>query len=226
MLTPKMKRRLKSAISSEKPTVNIGKEGITPQMIKEVTKQLGAREIIKIKILKTALQEEDTKNIAASIATLDIIKEEKLLENAKKLGGYFTSRLKELQNNYELIGDIRGPGLMLGIELVKNKKTKEMANDICHQIVGDALKDGVIFGESRFKGMGNVLKIKPPLTITESQDAQSIGTLLIPHRHNSPLLDPMLSQASSCREPKLLAAFIGSVIQCLDYWGEEALRNS
>lgn len=69
MLTPKMKRRLKSAISSEKPTVNIGKEGITPQMIKEVTKQLDAREIIKIKILKTALQEEDTKNIAASIAT-------------------------------------------------------------------------------------------------------------------------------------------------------------
>ena len=85
------------------------------------------------------------------------------------MGVYFTSRLKELQNKYELIGDIRGPGLMIGIELVKNRKTKEMANDICHQIVKGSIENGVIFGESKFKGIGNVLKIKPPLVISEAQ---------------------------------------------------------
>ena len=85
------------------------------------------------------------------------------------MGEYFTARLKELQNKYDMIGDIRGPGLMIGIELVKDRKTKEKANDVTNAIVGEAINDGVIFGESLFKGMGNVLKIKPPLVITELQ---------------------------------------------------------
>jgi 4-aminobutyrate aminotransferase-like enzyme len=108
-------------------------------------------------------------SFTASAATLEIIKEEKILEKAKKMGRYFTSRLKKLQDRYEIIGDIRGPGLMLGVELVKNRKTKEMANDITHAIVKEAIGDGVIFGESKFKGIGNVLKIKPPLVISELQ---------------------------------------------------------
>lgn len=68
MLTPKMKRRLKSRIGVEKPTIQIGKDGVTPQMEKEISKQLDARELIKIKILKTALKDNDAKNIALSIA--------------------------------------------------------------------------------------------------------------------------------------------------------------
>ncbi|MBT8171374.1 YhbY family RNA-binding protein [Candidatus Bathyarchaeota archaeon] len=68
MLTPKMKRRLKSALNVEKPTIHIGKEGITTKIINEVIKQLDAREVIKVKILKTALQQKEAKNIAASIA--------------------------------------------------------------------------------------------------------------------------------------------------------------
>jgi RNA-binding protein len=68
VLTPKIKRRIKSALSAEKPTVHIGKEGVTAQIISEIDKQLDAREIIKAKILKTALQETETKTIAATIA--------------------------------------------------------------------------------------------------------------------------------------------------------------
>jgi len=108
-------------------------------------------------------------SFAAAIATLEVIKEENLLEKARKMGKYFTNRLKELQNKYEIIGDIRGPGLMIGIELVKDRNTKEPASDITHNIVKEAINDGVIFGESKFMGLGNVLKIKPPLVITESQ---------------------------------------------------------
>ena len=108
-------------------------------------------------------------SFAAAIATLEVIKEENLLEKARHMGEYFTTRLKELQNKYEIIGDIRGPGLMIGIELVKDRKTKEPASDITHNIVKEAINDGVIFGESKFMGLGNVLKIKPPLVITESQ---------------------------------------------------------
>lgn len=108
-------------------------------------------------------------SFAAAIATLEVIEDENLIERARKMGNYFTMRLKELQKEYEVIGDIRGPGLMIGIELVKNRKTKEMANDICHALVKEAVDEGVIFGESKFKGIGNVLKIKPPLVINEFQ---------------------------------------------------------
>ena len=68
VLTPKMKRRIKIALSTESPTILIGKEGATAQMVKEVAKQLEARKMIKVKILKTALKEIETKEIAVKIA--------------------------------------------------------------------------------------------------------------------------------------------------------------
>ena len=68
MLTPKMKRRIKSALSAENPTVHVGKEGVTVQIVSEVAKQLDAREMIKAKILKTALKETEAKDIATKIA--------------------------------------------------------------------------------------------------------------------------------------------------------------
>jgi len=58
---------------------------------------------------------------------------------------------------------------MIGIELVKDRKTKEKASGACHSIVTESIEDGVIFGESKFKGLGNVLKIKPPFVISEAQ---------------------------------------------------------
>jgi RNA-binding protein len=68
VITHKMKRRIKSALSAERPTVHIGKEGATAQIINEVAKQLDTREMIKAKILKSALKDEEAKNIAAKIA--------------------------------------------------------------------------------------------------------------------------------------------------------------
>ncbi len=63
-----MKQRIKRALSAERPTVHVGKEGATAQIIKEVSKQLDTREMIKAKILKSALKDEEAKNIAAKIA--------------------------------------------------------------------------------------------------------------------------------------------------------------
>ena len=68
MITPKMKRRIKRALSAERPTVWVGKEGATTQIINEISKQLDTRKIIKAKILKTALQEEEATTIATKIA--------------------------------------------------------------------------------------------------------------------------------------------------------------
>jgi len=68
VITPKMKRRIKHALSAERPTVHVGKEGATTQIINEVAKQLDTREMIKAKILRTALKDEEAKTIAAKIA--------------------------------------------------------------------------------------------------------------------------------------------------------------
>lgn len=68
MITPKLKRRIKRKLGAEKPTVWVGKEGATTQIINEIAKQLDKREMIKAKILKTALKDEEAKNIATKIA--------------------------------------------------------------------------------------------------------------------------------------------------------------
>jgi len=108
-------------------------------------------------------------SLVASLATLRVLEEEGLLERAQKVGAYFTSRLHEMKDKYELIGDIRGPGLMLGIELVYNKKTKEPARKEAYQFEKEGIKRGVLFGNSKYSGMGNVVKIKPPLVISDAQ---------------------------------------------------------
>lgn len=68
MITPKMKRRIKQKLGAEKPTVWVGKEGATAQIVTEISKQLDKREMIKAKILKTALQNEEAKSIASKVA--------------------------------------------------------------------------------------------------------------------------------------------------------------
>ena len=68
MLTQKMRRRIKRALSDERPKIWVGKEGTTVQIIAEVTKQIDTREMIKVKIQKNALKDEKAKNIAIKIA--------------------------------------------------------------------------------------------------------------------------------------------------------------
>ena len=108
-------------------------------------------------------------SMVAGLATLRVIKEEKLLERARQVGEYFTSRLLEMKDKYELIGDVRGPGLMIGVELVRNKRTKEKACEESYEFEKEGLKHGVLFGTSKYLGQGNVVKIKPPLVISDAQ---------------------------------------------------------
>jgi len=100
---------------------------------------------------------------AASLATIDIIKDEKLLENAEKLGAKILKRMKELQDEIEEIGDVRGKGLMIGVELVKDRKTKEPASDLLGRVLLKAFKRGLLL-----VGSGkSVIRIAPPLSISE-----------------------------------------------------------
>jgi 4-aminobutyrate aminotransferase/4-aminobutyrate aminotransferase/(S)-3-amino-2-methylpropionate transaminase len=108
-------------------------------------------------------------SMIAGLATLRVIEEERHLAQCRKMGAYFTERLLSLKNKYELIGDVRGPGLMIGVELVKDKKSKEKACEETTRFVEEAFKRGVQFGHSKYAGRGNVIKIKPPLVINENE---------------------------------------------------------
>jgi 4-aminobutyrate aminotransferase-like enzyme len=113
-------------------------------------------------------------SMAAANAAIQVIEEEELLSRATRMGNLFTSRLRELQDEYELIGDIRGPGLMIGVELVKDRVTKEPAREEATRFVKEGLKRGVIFGESKYLGLGNIVKIKPPLVINENEVSKTL----------------------------------------------------
>ena len=85
------------------------------------------------------------------------------------MGKYATDGLLEMQPRHRLIGDIRGPGLLIGIELVRDQQTREPARPRPLEVYRRALDLGVIFGTTKYAGLGNVLKIKPPFTITTAQ---------------------------------------------------------
>ncbi|QQG39494.1 MAG: aminotransferase class III-fold pyridoxal phosphate-dependent enzyme [Candidatus Aenigmatarchaeota archaeon] len=102
---------------------------------------------------------------AAGIAALKFMRRERLGENAKRIGAYMLKRLEKMKNRYEIIGDVRGLGLMIGIELVKDRKTKEPAVDARHAVLCDATGKGLVLlpaGES-------TIRICPPLIITKKQ---------------------------------------------------------
>jgi 4-aminobutyrate aminotransferase len=99
---------------------------------------------------------------AAALAVIEVIKREKLLENAVKQGAYIMSRFEEMKEKYEVVGDVRGKGLMVGIEIVKNKKTKAFGDEEAKEIVELTWKKGVLL----ITAGRSTLRIAPPLTIS------------------------------------------------------------
>jgi 4-aminobutyrate aminotransferase/4-aminobutyrate aminotransferase/(S)-3-amino-2-methylpropionate transaminase len=105
-------------------------------------------------------------SLAAGVATLDVLENEGLIEAARTSGEYLTARLLEIQDRHPLMGDVRCPGLFTAVELVKDRTTKEPAAKEAERVYDLGLERGVMFGTSRYAGLGNVVKIKPPLTIS------------------------------------------------------------
>ena len=110
--------------------------------------------------------QNDPLGAAVGLTVLQVIEEEKLIERARKVGEYIRKRLKEYSHEFDVIGDIRGPGLFIGIDLVKDRKSKEPAIQEAAEGVAFARENGLITFTG---GAGNVLKIKPPLVITDEQ---------------------------------------------------------
>ena len=101
--------------------------------------------------------------VEAALATLDVIESEKLLENARRLGDKAKKRFLEMKAKYEIVGDVRGRGLFVGVEIVKDKKTKARGDEEAARVVDYCFHHGVLV---IFAGH-NTLRFIPPLNVTE-----------------------------------------------------------
>ena len=102
--------------------------------------------------------------MAAGSAVLDVIDEDGLQENSRVVGGRLKAGLKKLMSDHALVGDVRGMGLMLGIELVRDRATREPAKAETLELLERCREMGVLFGKGGIDG--NVVRIKPPMCIT------------------------------------------------------------
>ena len=99
---------------------------------------------------------------AAALQVIDVMREERLMENATRQGAYLMKRLKEMQQKYPLLGDVRGKGLMVGVEFVKDQETKEPASQEVQEVINKCFRRGLAIitcGKS-------TMRFAPPLIIT------------------------------------------------------------
>ena len=112
---------------------------------------------------------------AGALAVLEIMKEEKLCENSLNIGAYLFQRLVDLKKKHLFIGDVRGKGLVMGIEIVQPDGSQEPANGIMRQIIFKAAELGLLLGSvGMYK---NVIRIAPPLVINHEECDRAIQIL-------------------------------------------------
>jgi len=111
----------------------------------------------------------------AARATIDFLESESLLENARSVGSYLREGLEGLKEKHSSIGDVRGMGLMQGVELVKDRKTKKPAIEEMKRFMELTRKNGLILGKGGL--YGNVIRVSPALTCTRNDVDQAIELL-------------------------------------------------
>jgi 4-aminobutyrate aminotransferase len=111
----------------------------------------------------------------AARATIEFIEEEKLLDNSETIGAYFRGKLEELQDKFPIIGDVRGKGLMQGMELVLDRDTKEPAAAATNQLLEHARENGLLIGKGGL--YGNVIRLSPMLNIAKSDVDEAVRLL-------------------------------------------------
>ena len=111
----------------------------------------------------------------AAHATIQVIEEENLLENAHTVGAHFRAKLEGLKEKYPLIGDVRGMGLMQGLELVKDRHTKEPAPEATTQLLERTRDHGLLVGKGGL--FGNVIRLSPMLNISKPDVDEAVRLL-------------------------------------------------
>ncbi|MEE8215465.1 MAG: aminotransferase class III-fold pyridoxal phosphate-dependent enzyme, partial [Acidiferrobacterales bacterium] len=123
---------------------------------------------------------------AAASAAIEVIEAEGLLDNARELGDYALKKMQAMKAKCAMIGDVRGLGLLMGMELVKSQDTKERAVDLAEDVMYRCLAKGLSFKLS----MGSVLTLTPPLTVSQAEIDQAFD-----------IIDECLAEVGSSENP-------------------------
>ncbi len=110
---------------------------------------------------------------AAGLAALEIITRENLVENSRRVGAAMLARLQAMQEKHRVVGDVRGKGLLLGLELVKDRATKELVpKDFARALFQECLRRGLLA-----MSYSPVIRINPPLSIDEATALEGLEIL-------------------------------------------------
>ncbi|UCI25904.1 aspartate aminotransferase family protein [Mesorhizobium sp. B2-8-5] len=158
------------------------RDGITPDIL-TLSKTIGAG--LPLAAVMTTAEIEETAHergflfytthvsdplpAAVGVTVLDVVEEERLVERARHLGRRLFDGLSDLKQRFECVGDVRGRGLMLGVEIVKNGESREPDHELGAKIAAEAFKRGLSMNIVKLPGMGGVFRIAPPLTISEEE---------------------------------------------------------
>ncbi|MXY84925.1 MAG: aminotransferase class III-fold pyridoxal phosphate-dependent enzyme, partial [Chloroflexi bacterium] len=138
--------------------------------------------VVADEFIVTHSHSNDPLACAAGSATLDVLEEEDLAAQARRLGSYLKSKLHELAERFEIVGDVRGRGLLQGIELVLDRQTREPATTEGKAITERCLQSGLVFSVRR---EGSVLRFVPPASTTEEQIDRALDILADAHEEAS-----------------------------------------
>jgi len=157
-------------------------DGVVPDLL-AVSKTLGGGVPLAATLTSAAIEDDcvgkgflhvtshvsDPLPAAAGLAVLDAIAEDGLVERARDRGDYLLARLRELQSRHEQIGDVRGRGLLAGLELVVDRDTREPADALGAAVTAECLRRGLSMNIVRAGSSANCFRMAPPLSITEEE---------------------------------------------------------
>jgi 2,2-dialkylglycine decarboxylase (pyruvate) len=157
-------------------------DGVVPDLV-GVSKTLGGGLPLAATITTSAIEQDcydkgflhvtshvsDPLPAAAGLAVLDVIAEEGLVERSAARGEYMLARLRELQAQHEPIGDVRGRGLLVGLELVEDRETRAPADALGAAVTRECYERGLSMNIVRSQAHANCFRIAPPLTVTEDE---------------------------------------------------------
>lgn len=160
----------------------VERDGVVPDII-TLSKTLGAGLPVAVVVTSAEIEERcherghlfftthssDPLAAAVALTVLDVVEREGLADRASVLGKELGERLLDLRERYEVVGDVRGRGLLQGVELVTDKASKTPADALGRAVTAAALDLGLHINIVQLPGLGGVIRMAPPLTIAEDE---------------------------------------------------------
>lgn len=166
------------------------RDGVTPDIL-TLSKTLGAGLPLAAVMTTAAIEQQaydrgylfytthtsDPLPAAVGVTVLDVVERDRLIEKARLRGTLLKQGLEALRQRYECVGDVRGRGLLLGLEIVADRQRKTPGYEIGARIMDEAMARGMSMNIVKLPGMGGVFRIAPPLTVSEDEIALGLGIL-------------------------------------------------